>query len=125
MRDRMLAGMFGLPGQVAIVTGALGRLGRQYVEVLGRAGAQVGAIDVTGDPQLFATLAAEGVKVKVEIADLSRKADADRAVANIAAALGAPTILVNNAGMGSSPVDAGLENGPFEDYPEAAWDTMI
>jgi NAD(P)-dependent dehydrogenase (short-subunit alcohol dehydrogenase family) len=125
MRDRMLAGMFGLPGQVAIVTGALGRLGRQYVEVLGRAGAQVGAIDVTGDPQLFATLAAEGVTVQVEIADLSRKADADRAVANIAAALGAPTILVNNAGMGSSPVDAGLENGPFEDYPEAAWDTMI
>ena len=121
----MLAGMFGLPGQVAIVTGALGRLGRQYVEVLGRAGAQVGAIDVTGDPQLFATLAAEGLKVQVEIADLSRKADADRAVANIAAALGAPTILVNNAGMGSSPVDAGLENGPFEDYPEAAWDTMI
>jgi NAD(P)-dependent dehydrogenase (short-subunit alcohol dehydrogenase family) len=39
--------------------------------------------------------------------------------------LGAPTILVNNAGMGSSPVDAALENGPFEEYPETAWDTMI
>jgi NAD(P)-dependent dehydrogenase (short-subunit alcohol dehydrogenase family) len=34
-------------------------------------------------------------------------------------------VLVNNAGMGSSPVGATLENGPFEEYPEAAWDTMI
>jgi NAD(P)-dependent dehydrogenase (short-subunit alcohol dehydrogenase family) len=39
--------------------------------------------------------------------------------------LGCPTILVNNAGMAASPVGAALENGPFEDYPEVAWDTMI
>src|SRR5690349_3480699 len=39
--------------------------------------------------------------------------------------IGPPSILVNNAGMGASPVGAALENGPFEDYPEAAWDTMI
>ncbi len=121
----MLAGLFGLPGQVAIVTGALGRLGREYVKVLGRAGAAVGAIDVTGDRGLFTGLADEGVVVHVEVADLSRKADAERAIGNIAAALGAPTILVNNAGMGSSPAAAGSENGLFEDYPELAWDTMI
>ena len=121
----MLTGMFGLPGQVAIVTGALGRLGREYVEVLGRAGARVGAIDISGDRTLFAPLAAAGVTVHVELADLSRKAETDRAVAAIAGALGVPTILVNNAGMGASPADAGSENGPFEDYPELAWDTMI
>jgi len=125
MRDQMLAGMFGLPGQVAVVTGAMGRLGREYVEVLGRAGAQVGAIDIGGNRDLFAALDAAGVKVHVELADLSRKADTDRAIANIASALGAPTILVNNAGMGSSPAAAGSENGVFEDYPEVAWDTMI
>ena len=117
--------MFGLPGHVAIVTGALGRLGREYVAVLARAGARVGAVDIAGDPALFAALAADGLTVHVEIADLSRKADADRAVANIAAALGAPSILVNNAGMGSSPAAAGAESGLFEDYPEAAWDAMI
>src|SRR5689334_5102241 len=100
MRDQLLGGMFGLPGQVAIVTGALGRLGREYVRVLGQAGAAVGAIDIAGDQRLFEPLAGAGVKVHVEIADLARKADADRAVANITAALGAPTILVNNAGMG-------------------------
>jgi NAD(P)-dependent dehydrogenase (short-subunit alcohol dehydrogenase family) len=125
MRDQMLSGMFALPGQVAIVTGALGRLGREYVRVLGRAGAAVGAIDVAGDTALFAPLADEGIAVHVEIADLADKADTDRAFAAISAALGAPTILVNNAGMGSSPAAAGAENGLFEDYPEVAWDTMI
>lgn len=117
--------MFGLAGQVAIVTGALGRLGREYVRVLGHAGAAVGAIDIGGERDLFADLAAQDVRVKVELADLSRKADADRAFAAIADAFGAPTILVNNAGMGSSPAAAGSENGLFEDYPEVAWDTMI
>lgn len=125
MRDQYLGGLFGLPGQVAIVTGALGRLGRQYVEVLARAGAAVGAIDIAGDRDLFASLVAQGCRIGVEVADLSIKADADRAFARLGDALGAPTILVNNAGMGSSPAAAGNENGLFEDYPEAAWDTMI
>ena len=121
----MLSGMFGLDGRAAVVTGALGRLGREYVRVLAEAGAAVGAIDVAGDPQAFAGLTKSGHRIHVELADLSIKADADRAMDAIAAAIGAPTILVNNAGMGSSPAAAGLENGRFEDYPEAAWDTMI
>lgn len=121
----MLTDMFGLDGQVAIVTGALGRLGREYVRVLAGAGAAVGAVDVAGDAGLFDGLVRDGARVRVALADLSVKAEADRAVDAIAAALGAPTILVNNAGMGSSPAAAGQENGRFEDYPEAAWDTMI
>lgn len=121
----MLEQLFGLEGQVALVTGALGRLGRQYVQTLARAGADVGALDIAGDREAFADLVAEGHRVHVELADLSHKGDADAAVAAIAAAFGAATILVNNAGMGSSPAAAGLETGRFEDYPEVAWDTMI
>ena len=113
--------MFGLDGQVAVVTGALGRLGREYVRTLAAVGARVGALDVTGDRSMFGSLAG----VHVEIADLSRKDETDRAIGEIVRALGAPSILVNNAGMGSSPATAGNENGPFEDYSEAAWDTMI
>jgi NAD(P)-dependent dehydrogenase (short-subunit alcohol dehydrogenase family) len=125
MRDQLLGSMFGLDGRVAIVTGGLGRLGREYVRVLAGAGAAVGAIDVAGDRAEFEALARDGARVHVELADLSVKADADRAVAAIAAALGTPAILVNNAGMGSSPAALGAENGRFEDYPEVAWDTMI
>lgn len=121
----MFEHMFSLEGQVAIVTGALGRLGREYVRTLAGAGAAVGAIDIAGDAALFAPLTGEGARLHVELADLSIKAEADRAINAIAAALGAPAILVNNAGMGSSPAAAGAENGRFEDYPEVAWDTMI
>ena len=121
MRDPVLGEMFGLDGQVAIVTGALGRLGREYVRTLAAAGARVGAIDIAGDRSVFGSL--DGVRV--ELADLSKKDETDRAIGEIVRALGAPSILVNNAGMGSSPVTAGNENGPFEDYSEAAWDTMI
>ena len=121
MRDRALGEMFGLDGQVAIVTGALGRLGREYVRTLAGAGARVGAIDVAGGPSAFGSLAG----VHVEIADLSKKDETDRAIGEIVRTLGPASILVNNAGMGSSPAAAGNENGPFEDYSEAAWDTMI
>jgi NAD(P)-dependent dehydrogenase (short-subunit alcohol dehydrogenase family) len=125
MRDSTLAQMFGLEGQVAIVTGALGRLGREYVRVLASAGASVGAIDVAGDTNAFASLVATGHQVNVQLADLSKKTETDRAIDAITKAFGAASILVNNAGMGSSPAAAGTENGRFEDYPEVAWDTMI
>jgi NAD(P)-dependent dehydrogenase (short-subunit alcohol dehydrogenase family) len=125
MRDRLLAGMFALDGRVAIVTGALGRLGREYVRTLAGAGAAVGAIDIAGDASAFTPLIDQGYKVHVELADLSQKADADRAIGAITKAFGASSILVNNAGMGSSPAAPGTENGRFEDYPEVAWDTMI
>src|SRR3990170_3592651 len=98
MRDQMLGGLFGLSGQVAIVTGALGRLGREYVRVLAQAGAAVGAIDLAGDAETFVELPAGAGRVHVELADLTRKADADHAVARIAGVLGPPTILINNAG---------------------------
>jgi NAD(P)-dependent dehydrogenase (short-subunit alcohol dehydrogenase family) len=125
MRDQVLARMFALDGQVAIVTGALGRLGREYVRTLTAAGAAVGAVDIAGDRSVFDGLSGEGGRVHVELADLSNKDDTARAIGAIAGALGAPSILINNAGMGSSPAAAGNENGPFEDYSEAAWDAMI
>ena len=125
MRDQALAGMFALDGQVAIVTGALGRLGREYVATLAAAGAAVGAIDIAGDRSAFAGLTDQGRRVHVELADLAKKDETDRAFDAIARTLGVPAVLVNNAGMGSSPAAAGNENGPFEDYSEAAWDTMI
>ena len=121
---RTLGELFGLSGQVAVVTGALGRLGREYVRVLAAAGADVGALDLAGDVNAFASLEGGG-RIQVELGDLSKKGQADQAIARISEAFGAPTILVNNAGMGSSPAVLGNENGLFEDYPEAAWDTMI
>lgn len=126
-RGRLLDGLFGLAGDVALVTGGLGRLGRQYVRTLAEAGAKVAALDVATEvPGDLAALIDEGMPVRVEQVDLVDRAAVEAAVARVAAALGTPTILVNNAGLGSSPaVAVEAETGPFEDYPEAAWDAML
>jgi len=121
----MFRDLFDLSGQVALVTGGLGRLGRGYVRTLAQAGARVAALDIAGAADSFRALSAEGCEVRTEMVDLTQRADVEAAVARIAADLGAPTILVNNAGAGSSPAAAGTENARFEDYPEVAWDTMI
>jgi NAD(P)-dependent dehydrogenase (short-subunit alcohol dehydrogenase family) len=125
LRDRLFRDLFDLDGEVALVTGGLGRLGRAYVRTLALAGARVAALDIAGAPDTFRALSAEGCDVRTELVDLTQRADVEAAVTRIAADLGVPTILVNNAGMGSSPAAAGTENGRFEDYPEVAWDTMI
>ena len=125
IQDQLLQRLFGLSGQVAVVTGAMGRLGRDYVRTLAEAGARVAALDLAGSPAIFSGLAGGGLPIHTELVDLTKKSDVDAAFARLTATLGAATILVNNAGMGSSPASAALETGPFEDYPEEAWDTMI
>jgi NAD(P)-dependent dehydrogenase (short-subunit alcohol dehydrogenase family) len=114
--------LFQLDGRVAIVTGACGRLGRQYVRALTGAGAAVAAFDVATVPMADASAAN---RVTVHRVDVTDRAQVDRAMDEVVGQLGAPTILVNNAGLGSSPADAALETGPFETYPEGAWQAMI
>jgi len=125
LQDSLFRGLFDLSGQVAVVTGGLGRLGRQYVRTLAHAGASVAALDRAGDRGTFDGLTTAGARVITDLVDLTGRDAVQAAMARVARELGAPTILVNNAGMGSSPAAAGAENGRFEDYPEAAWDTMI
>lgn len=123
-KDQLFNDLFDLSGQVAIVTGGLGRLGSQYARTLARAGAAVAVFDIaTGPRDTVTELEAAGAFVQqVDNANRDGVANCMRAVVQ---RLGSPSILVNNAGMGSSPADAALETGPFEDYPESAWDTML
>jgi len=115
--------LFDLTGSVAIVTGAAGRLGSAYVRALTQAGARVAAFDLASRTHLIAEdREGRGMALAVDIVD---RGQVNEAVDEVARRLGTPTILVNNAGVGSSPVDTSLETGPFEDYPEEAWDTMI
>lgn len=125
LQESLFRELFDLSGQVAVVTGGLGRLGRQYVRTLSRAGAAVAACDATADAAAFGELTADGGRVITVQVDLTERARVQDAMARVARELGTPTILVNNAGLGSSPAAAETENGSFEDYPEVAWDTMI
>jgi NAD(P)-dependent dehydrogenase (short-subunit alcohol dehydrogenase family) len=122
LTSAQLRDLFSLEGHVAVVTGGLGVLGREYAVTLTAAGARVAAFDVRPEPP-ESDLARAGVKTYR--LDLTDRDAVERAMATVVKELGAPTVLVNNAGLGSSPVDAALETGAFEDYPVTAWDAMM
>jgi NAD(P)-dependent dehydrogenase (short-subunit alcohol dehydrogenase family) len=118
--------LFRLDGEVAVVTGGLGRLGGQYARALAAAGASVALFDVVERTNpIVQQLMDDGAPVSTHQVDTTMREAVDREIARVASRVGTPTILVNNAGLGSSPADAALETGRFERYPEAAWDAMI
>ena len=118
--------LFRLDGEVALVTGAAGRLGSEYARALAQAGAKVAACDIaTGPSALVQRAIGEGAAISFHSADVGSRAAMDAVVADVVRRHGTPTILVNNAGLGSSPADAALETGLFEDYPESAWRAML
>jgi len=82
-----------LEGRVAVVTGALGNLGPVWTRALGDAGARVVGLDVR---------AGEGVLE----ADVTDRASLERVLAEV----GAPGVLVNNAGIDAPP---GADEGDF------------
>lgn len=79
-----------LEGIVAIVTGTSGRLGPVWTSALSDAGARVVGIDL-----------AEGDGV--EVADVTDRAALEAARERIEASCGAPSVLVNNAGIDQPP----------------------
>ena len=119
--------LFRLDGAVAVVTGGAGRLGSQYVRALNAAGACVAAFDIAPKPSTLvqALLSESSDSVSAHVVDLTHRASVDAAMAEVARRFGTPTILINNAGLGSSPAEAALETGAFEQYPEDAWDAMM
>jgi NAD(P)-dependent dehydrogenase (short-subunit alcohol dehydrogenase family) len=109
--------LFDLTDRVAVVTGGMGQMGRAYVAGLAERGMRVASFDVvTGD-------APEGARA-VEV-DITDRAAIERATLEIESEWGTPHVLINNAGLDSPPDAPAEEVGPFEDYPEAAFDAVM
>jgi NAD(P)-dependent dehydrogenase (short-subunit alcohol dehydrogenase family) len=93
-----------LAGQVALVTGAGGGIGRAIALALAREGAAVG-INVmanrAGGEDALAAVEAAGGRGMVLQGDISKPHVADDMVAALAARFGAVRVLVNNSGIGS------------------------
>jgi 3-oxoacyl-[acyl-carrier protein] reductase len=93
-----------LTGRVALVTGsgASDGIGFATARLLGALGASV-AVTATTDRvhERAAELGADGITAIGVTGDLTSEHTVARVVADVTAALGAPTVLVNNAGMTS------------------------
>jgi NAD(P)-dependent dehydrogenase (short-subunit alcohol dehydrogenase family) len=107
---------FALPGRKALVTGASRGLGRAFATALAQAGADV-AVAARTEPDIKAAAAgiaaATGRTIVPITADVTRRADVERMVAETADQLGGIDILVNNAGV--------CFHRPAFEVPDAEW----
>ena len=118
--------LFDLKGEVAIVTGGLGQLGSEYVKTLASAGASVAIFDIADQPKpKVQKMLDEGLPISVYKVDITDKKEVKRLYAEVAAKFGAPTILINNAGIDASPNVPVSGTGAYEDFPEEIWDAVI
>ncbi len=115
--------LFSLDGEVAVVTGVLGKLGAIWAETLLEAGAVVFAIDLpdVGLSEDFRKLQSrfEEMRLRLERADVTDRAALESVSTKCLNSFGTPTILVNNAGIDCPPDTLQkvfrLEDIPFED----------
>jgi 3-oxoacyl-[acyl-carrier protein] reductase len=105
--------------RVAIVTGAARGIGAATAKRLARDGFSVGVVDLdaaAGEPVVEA-IVAEGGKAVAIGADVSDEDAVTSAVAEVADRLGAPTALVNNAGV--------LRDNLLFKMSASDWDTVL
>ncbi len=115
---------FSLRGRTAIVTGAVGLLGREHCLALGEAGASLVVTDV--DPsacERFAhELEASDVRAIGVAADITNKADLERLRDRALDRFGAIDVLVNNAAIDDKyDTAANLDASRFEEYALERW----
>lgn len=124
----MSADLFSLDGKVAVVTGGMGQLGRQFSLALASFGARVAVLDVRTDTDFisarFGARAMSGDLLFCQ-ADVTERASLEAILKQIEGAWGTPDILVNNAGLDSPPNAPAEENGPFETYPVASLQRVL
>ena len=114
---------FRLDNEIAVVTGACGKLGPVWVEALLGAGARVAALDLPSMPPSDAFAAVEGRagdRMKRFACDITDRGSIEAAAQRVRAELGEPVVLVNNAGVDQPPDSGGnrsaIENLPLEQF---------
>lgn len=120
--------LFDLSGQVVVITGGLGQLGRQFGQGILEAGGRVALLDLqAGEAVLPEPLqeAARAGRLLAVSGDVTSRDSLSRALSVITDRLGVPTGLINNAALDSPPNAPPEENGPFETFPESSWDQVM
>jgi len=117
--------IFSLSGKTAIVTGAAGQLGGEYVRALLGAGANVAALDIRPDNSKGNLKEIDSERLQLITVDITRRASIESALGKVLTHLGTPSVLINNAAIDAPPNASEQETGPFETYPESSWDVMM
>jgi 2-deoxy-D-gluconate 3-dehydrogenase len=112
--------LFDLTGQVAVVTGGNGGIGRSIALGLAEAGAAVAVLGRNDEKnhRVLSELKAIGVPSLAVELDVTNRAGLEPAMNKIESELGSISILVNNAGIAS------LSGGVLNEKPED-WDRVI
>lgn len=107
---------FDLAGQVALVTGASGGLGRHFAEVLGGAGAAVAVTARRTElcEDVAAGIVARGGRAVAVRLDVTDAASVTAAFAQAEAALGPVGVLVNNSGIAVTAQSTDLSEADFD-----------
>ena len=102
--------IFDLENEIAVVTGALGKLGAIWIGALLEAGASVFALDLPGTrvPDDFKKLQAEFEDPRLSLGrtDVRDRPSLEAICTECLQTLGTPSILVNNAGIDQPPADS-------------------
>jgi NAD(P)-dependent dehydrogenase (short-subunit alcohol dehydrogenase family) len=117
--------LFDLSSKVAIVTGAAGQLGGEYVLTLLAAGASVAGWDIWVDnpkSKLKNITSERFISLKVDITD---KKSIKQGLEVIRSRFGNPNVLVNNAAIDNPPTIAEHDTGPIELYSESSWEAIM
>lgn len=119
--------LFSVKDNIAIVTGGLGQLGRQYSLSLLENGAKVAIFNrkIPEKKLLSKKFPIENKNLYFIQADVTNKKSLERGLKKVENEWGIPDILINNAGIDSQPNAPAEENGPFENYPEEIWDKVL
>jgi NAD(P)-dependent dehydrogenase (short-subunit alcohol dehydrogenase family) len=117
-KENKISELFSLTDKVAVVTGALGLLGKQHCNALSEAGASIVVTDLNESEcaKFAATLPASALGISADITDKKSVKDLKETVFSN---YGKIDILVNNAAINDkfeNPLSA-LEESKFENYP--------
>lgn len=116
---------FNLKGQVAIVTGGAGLLGKEFTLTLAQAGANVVVADLNGAlaEKVAASITDQGFSAVSVAVDVTNPASVQAMVASAVNRFGRLDILVNSAAMDPKfdPDNVGKHSNNFENYPLDAW----
>ena len=118
--------LFSLEGKTAIVTGALGLIGRKHCQALTRYGASVVAADLDGEAAAAFAANLETPSLGLPL-DVTSKESITTARDSILAHFGHIDVLVNNAAVNDMFENPSMaaEQSMFENYPVEMWQKSL